>query len=933
MLGQAFSKAFVFILLLLYSTISGAQTTTSEEQKVQEKIYLHLDNTGYFPGDTIWYKAYVVRADDLHPTDMSRLLYVELLTPDGYVIERQHVIINSKGEAWGCFELSDTIYSGYYELRAYTLWQLNFNSYIRKHSKLRTTFQFYNKELRNDFYTDYTGLYSRVVPIYERNDNNFNILPAYKRRDAKPKRDIKVTFYPEGGNMVAGLRSHLAFEVTDGYGKPLDITGKTESGIVLKPEYEGRGIIDYTPGSKSEDAVFVYDDKTYKFDLPDVEQTGCVLEYNYKNDQISVKSKGVSIAAVEINCRGKNVVSQNIQPCNEYSLDLKKLHLPTGVNEFVVYDAQANVLAYRLLFVNNHDIGHALGVKLYNDSDNTEAGKNVKPYSKIDVKIKFPESFDGGASLSIRDKNRKLATYDDGNILSDLLLAGDLKGFVAHPLYYFESEDEEHKRRLNTLLIIQGWRKYTTPTTIKYKPERMLLFKGKVHKVLDDYDIVDDDKPDKVNIIEKPPFPLDNNIENDEDFLTRIENSMNVGNMDNVSRKQNYNQSSAEDVGVDESLKEEPNGDNNRSIYDLQNLDGRGKVKAKKIINVESEMINGTEVLGGIAQIDADGNFTIELPPYYGKRILFVTAYNKKDSLKYSLFSNKNTTFKNAKAYPEYYVQRVLPYPVFCKPYSWQQTHVPNIVEDDSTDVMANGPGDYGLDKVNVLPDVEIKKRRSRALRDFDWSHPVFTMDAYDIYNLATDRGTSFGMYEAKFFPAQAALALFGDMGKYNKVKIRANVDDICYYNDHNNHFYNKRKISRPELYKMLQLKRLQRVKVYTDYNMRDGSYNDVDNSEQPDVVFTFETVADENYRATYSVRRYILDGINIPYKFYSPDYSNAIPEKPNDYRRTLYWNPNVQPDKDGEFKSTFFTSSRQSNLEVSACGLSKNGNVYYYEP
>ena len=33
----------------------------------QEKVYLHFDNTGYFKGETIWYKAYVARADSLGP--------------------------------------------------------------------------------------------------------------------------------------------------------------------------------------------------------------------------------------------------------------------------------------------------------------------------------------------------------------------------------------------------------------------------------------------------------------------------------------------------------------------------------------------------------------------------------------------------------------------------------------------------------------------------------------------------------------------------------------------------------------------------------------------------------------------------------------------------------------------------------------------------
>ena len=52
----------------------------------QEKVYLHFDNTGYFKGETIWYKAYVVRADSLGAAPPSRVLYVELL--QGYNVPR-----------------------------------------------------------------------------------------------------------------------------------------------------------------------------------------------------------------------------------------------------------------------------------------------------------------------------------------------------------------------------------------------------------------------------------------------------------------------------------------------------------------------------------------------------------------------------------------------------------------------------------------------------------------------------------------------------------------------------------------------------------------------------------------------------------------------------------------------------------------------------
>ena len=78
------------VLLLLSSMVKAADIEDirralehSSATQVQEKVYIHTDNECYFVGDTLWYKAYVVRADDLVPTDMSRILYVELLSPRG----------------------------------------------------------------------------------------------------------------------------------------------------------------------------------------------------------------------------------------------------------------------------------------------------------------------------------------------------------------------------------------------------------------------------------------------------------------------------------------------------------------------------------------------------------------------------------------------------------------------------------------------------------------------------------------------------------------------------------------------------------------------------------------------------------------------------------------------------------------------------------
>lgn len=105
-------------LLLLSSLAANAAESTIDSIRhaletntnavVQEKVFLHMDNTCYFVGDTLWYKAYVVRADNLQQTDMSRILYVELLNPDGLVVERQNIIISNKGFGNGCFALEDS---------------------------------------------------------------------------------------------------------------------------------------------------------------------------------------------------------------------------------------------------------------------------------------------------------------------------------------------------------------------------------------------------------------------------------------------------------------------------------------------------------------------------------------------------------------------------------------------------------------------------------------------------------------------------------------------------------------------------------------------------------------------------------------------------------------------------------------------------------
>ena len=93
----------------------------------QEKAYLHFDNTGYFRGETMWFSAYVVRTDRSALTDMSSVLYVELLDPTGEVVDTRKVRLEN-GRGSGSFKLDNLLTSGFYEVRAYTRYMLNWDS-------------------------------------------------------------------------------------------------------------------------------------------------------------------------------------------------------------------------------------------------------------------------------------------------------------------------------------------------------------------------------------------------------------------------------------------------------------------------------------------------------------------------------------------------------------------------------------------------------------------------------------------------------------------------------------------------------------------------------------------------------------------------------------------------------------------------------------
>ena len=904
----------LFFAIMLFMTQTGWADSLDSLQhflessvQVQEKVYVHTDNTCYFIGDTIWYKAYVLRADSLMPTDMSKILYVELLSPDGVVAERQRIIISDKGFTNGQFVLKDSLYSGYYEIRAYTRWMLNFNVFERRYSR-DDRYRFYNNQMAKDYFRDWDGLYSRVIPIYSKPEKEGDYDGKYmyarpKQEVSKPKKEeLLVSFFPEGGGLLSGVSNTVAFEVTDQNGQAVDITGTLSDGTQIATSYMGRGKFTVKPSS-SVKASFTWKNKNYSFSLPKLMRSGAVLSYDIENGKLLVTSSSDlngQPMAVAVMCRGRlySFIRGTFSSAGT-QLSIDKRALPTGVNEIAVFNDSRNILASRLFFVNNHDVEEEVVISTGGSSD-------FRPYEKVELAVKSscPTLF----SIAVRDGHTDDATYDNGNMMTDMLLASDLKGFVANPAYYFSKDDARHRSDLDLLMMVQGWRRYRRQSRLRYLPERTMTVEGTVHKMigLKILDIEDIDNLDAHKSVA-------------EEMMEQAIAS--TGFTDSGSASES--EESDEGLSIPEMDYSEFVEIDNSPIELGVNHGG-----LKHEVLVEAEIQCAGDVAGAVQRTNNHGHFVFEIPPYYGYGVLFMKAYNEKDSLKKSMEHGNQKGFLNEETYADYYVKQDLFYPVFAHPYSYYQNHVPPVdftsyVEEDTTYTMEMSR----LDGDHTLSTVDVTARR-RGRRAIDYSKPAFVVDAYDLYNEATDRGLSWGLVNMGTFPYIACFTVYGNLDRRNDYNVEAKIDNYTFYKNFSSVQSNIKNRSAAAIFKNLHLNRIQNFRFYTDYEPRNVDSLLSQSLNRADITVVYETIPDDGKRVTYRDRRYILPGFAEPEDYYHPDYSMRKPEDPVDYRRTLYWNPNAVADETGRFNATFFNNGHETRVKVSVAGVTPDGRI-----
>jgi uncharacterized protein YfaS (alpha-2-macroglobulin family) len=88
--------------------------------------------------------------------------------------------------------------------------------------------------------------------------------------------------------------------------------------------------------------------------------------------------------------------------------------------------------------------------------------------------------------------------------------------------------------------------------------------------------------------------------------------------------------------------------------------------------------------------------------------------------------------------------------------------------------------------------------------------------------------------------------------------------------------------------------------------------------------MVVLETYSKNTYRGDPDgIKTFILDGLDSPRVFYSPRYEGQNKNNPiYDGRATLYWNPSVRTDQNGEAKVEFYTGDRKTEMEVVVNGI-----------
>jgi hypothetical protein len=446
-------RLFTCMLLLVAAQVAAQPQLDSLTSRftryrtAQEKIYLHHDRSLYVTGETMWFKLYYTDATLHRPLDLSKVAYVELVDDNQQAVLQTKVELYKNGGSGSLF-IPATLVSGNYTLRAYTAWMKNFSADLYFHGTVTVINPFRTPELE---------------------------------RTATPK-PPDAQFFPEGGNLVNGIKSKIAFRITDTSGKGIDGEGvvlntQNETVATFKPQRYGIGHFYLTPAEGTTYRAVLKDaaGKTYNYKLPDALPAGYVLAVDQQSIKIRSSQNTTPLAFLFIHTRQMIQRAEMITLQNgEATVTLNRQQLPEGITHITLFDGTLNPVCERLVFK-----APQKKLTLTTAAERPEYG--LRQRVNVDLSAAGSPPAPLHASVAVYKVDSLPAATASQNIASYFWLTSDLKGQIEAPEYYFDLTDSLATQAADNLMLTHGWRRFAWKDALTGKPVIQFIPEHKGH--------------------------------------------------------------------------------------------------------------------------------------------------------------------------------------------------------------------------------------------------------------------------------------------------------------------------------------------------------------------------------------------------------------------------------------------------------------------
>jgi len=438
----------------------------------QERVYFTIDKNQYAVNERIRIKANVLNQHDNRPKSISRNLYVELIDWRGKIVKTKLLEVKN-GSTHGDFLMNDSLLSGNYQIRAYTAWMNNFD----KNYILKRYLFFENDSLKELLRSDK------------------HIAKKLNKKYRKKLERFDFQLFPEGGNLLEGVKNTIAFKANDKTGRGVAVQGivKDKAGNEVarfESLHAGMGRFSFTPEAGKKYVAYCQfaNGKKKKYKLPTALETGYVLHIDNSQDadiQIDITTnrqlfndKNANTVYLIAQLRGKiySLIEKNLKS-DSLHFSVSRNLFPTGVVQFTLFDYTGLPHCERLVFINRHD---QLKLKIEQPKTSYKLREKVSANLLISSTLETEDSAD--VCVAVVRKNLKTLRNTE-NILSYALLTADLNGKVESPDYYFENDDAKMPEALDNLMLTQGWRRFLWTDFLQNK------FPARKHKIETDISV------------------------------------------------------------------------------------------------------------------------------------------------------------------------------------------------------------------------------------------------------------------------------------------------------------------------------------------------------------------------------------------------------------------------------------------------------------